>query len=248
MIPDWQLPPGTDRGAWDYVQSERVAREYDLALAGSALLDVDVQYVERHFQVPGRLVDLGCGTGRLMMHMAPRGFACTGIDLSATMLDVTREKANRLHQQVELAQANLVELGEIPGEPFDYAVCLFSTLGMILGRENRARFLGHVFRLLRPGGQFIVHAHNVRYRLGRGLGRRGVEPGDRSHQQPRGGADLTLHHFTRTELLNDLKRAGFAVREVKPVAIDGELSCPWMLSIIRAYGYLALCEKPIDSR
>ena len=33
MTPDWQLPPGTDRGLWDYVSSERVAREYDAALA-----------------------------------------------------------------------------------------------------------------------------------------------------------------------------------------------------------------------
>src|SRR3954469_15357029 len=93
VIPDWQLPPGTDRGLWDYVSSERVAREYDAALAGTSLLQIDLQFAEWFFTVPGRLVDLGCGTGRLLFHLARRGFDCLGVDLSDTMLEVVREKA-----------------------------------------------------------------------------------------------------------------------------------------------------------
>src|SRR5437764_1832516 len=100
-IPDWELPPGTDRGLWDYVSSEQVAREYDAALAGTPLLELDLRFAERHFPAPGRLVDLGCGTGRLLMHFARRGFSCLGVDLSAAMLDVVREKVVREWLNVE---------------------------------------------------------------------------------------------------------------------------------------------------
>jgi SAM-dependent methyltransferase len=244
MIPDWQLPPGTDRGLWDYVSSERVAREYDAALAGTPLLEIDLQFAERFFTAPGRLVDLGCGTGRLLFHFAPRGFACVGVDLSEAMLDIVRAKAKQQAVDVECLQANLVELDELPAASFDYAACLFSTLGMIRGRENRRRFLGHVRRILKPGGVFVLHAHNYGFRFRSKLGKPGLEAGDRTMPQHRGGAELTLHHFTRGELLGELATAGFHVRECVPIStqIDGRLRMPWLLPRLRAYGFLVAAE------
>jgi len=243
MIPDWKLPPGTDRGLWDYVSSERVAREYDAALAGTPLLDLDLQFAQRHFPTPGRLIDLGCGTGRLLLTFAARGYACLGVDLSAPMLAVVNEKAAHAGLAVAVLKANLVELDEVPAATFDYAACLFSTLGMIRGPDNRRQFLGHVRRILKPGGVFVLHAHNVRYRLGRGLGRRGPEKGDRTMPQHRGGAELTIHHYTRGELLAELKDTGFRTREVVSIAPKGRLAMPWFLPATRAYGYLIAADS-----
>jgi ubiquinone/menaquinone biosynthesis C-methylase UbiE len=246
VLPDWQLPAGTDRGLWDYVSSERVAREYDAALAGTPLLKIDLRFAERHFPMPGRLIDLGCGTGRLLMHFARRGFSCLGADLSDAMLDVVREKAQREGLAVDLLKANLVELDPLPAASFDFAACLFSTLGMIRGRENRGRFLNHVRRILNPGGVFVLHAHNAGYRFGWGQGHRGAEPGDRTMPQHRGGAELTLHHYTLRELVGELAAAGFRVRELMPVSTreDGRLPAGWLWPGVRAYGFLvaAACD------
>jgi SAM-dependent methyltransferase len=242
--PDWQLPPGTDRGLWDYVSSERVAREYDAALAGTPLLEIDLRFAEKHFPPPSRLVDLGCGTGRLLVPFARRGFSCLGVDLSDAMLAVVREKAAREGLPIELRKANLVELDPLPAAGFDYAACLFSTLGMIRGRENRAKFLNHVRRILKPGGVFVLHAHNAGYRFGWGQGRRGDEPGDRTMPQHRGGAELTLHHYTRRELVGELAEAGFRVRDLMPVSTraDGRLPAAWLWPGVRAYGFLVAAE------
>ena len=240
MTPDWQLPAGTDRGLWDYVNSERVAREYDDALAGSALLDVDLQFCQKHFSKPGRLIDLGCGTGRLLMPFAKLGFDCVGVDLSDAMLDVVREKAKKSQVRVELHKANLVDLDQFANGAFDYAACLFSTLGMIREQANRRRFLAHVRRILQPGGVFVVHAHNSQYRFGRGLGKRGVEPGDRTMPQHRGGAELTIHHYSRREINSELAAAGFRVIEFQWIG-QGQnlrLRIPWILPATRAYGFL----------
>jgi SAM-dependent methyltransferase len=240
MIPDWQLPPGTDRGLWDYVSSERVAREYDAALAGTPLLEADLRFAERHFPIPGRLIDLGCGTGRLALRFAARGCSCLGVDLSGPMLAVVREKASAAGLSIDTLKANLVELDPVPAASFDYAACLFSTLGMIRGEKNRWRFLSHVRRILKPGGVLVIHAHNAWYRFGRGLGKCGPEKGDRTMPQHRGGAELTLHHFTRRELVAALTSAGFRVREIEPVGAwsCGRLAAPWFWPGVRAYGYL----------
>ena len=250
MLPDWQLPPGTDRGVWDYTHNAELARNYDASLAGTPLLEADIRFAESHFPIPGRLIDLGCGTGRLALHFARRGFECVGVDLSPEMLAVLREKAGREGLSVGTVEANVVELDELPTGSFDYAACLFSTLGMVRGRLNRMRFLGHVRRLLKPGGVFVLHAHNRRFRALTRAGLawafgdwwralRGKEPGDRTMPQHYGGAPLTLHHFTRREIRCDLREAGFAIRELEPVGVNEvRLKRPWCFGALRAYGYL----------
>jgi hypothetical protein len=71
---DWQLPAGVDRGLWDYLHSPDLARSYDDYLAGSSLPRVDEEFVARHCPRPGGLIDLGCGTGRLLIPFARRGY------------------------------------------------------------------------------------------------------------------------------------------------------------------------------
>lgn len=244
MIPDWQLPTGTDRGLWDYVSSRRVADEYDDALAGTHLLEADLVFAEKHFPTPGKLIDLGCGTGRLLMRFAPRGYECLGVDLSEAMLDVLRQKAADNRLPIQTMQANLVELDDLRNGTYDYAACLFSTLGMLRGRANRVKFLKHVRRILKPTGVFVVHAHNVQFKLGFGLGKRGAESGDRTMPQHRGGADLTLHHYTKKELLAELAEAGLKPKEVLPLSTrpGSQLSMPWLFPAMRAYGYLVAAE------
>src|SRR2546423_10025387 len=84
-LPDWQLPPGVTRGLWDYLHDADIALHYDAGLAGSSLVEIDQRFAERHFDRPGRLIDLGCGTGRLLVKFARRGYWTLGVDLSEQM-------------------------------------------------------------------------------------------------------------------------------------------------------------------
>src|SRR5262249_51821033 len=76
---DWQLPPGVSRGLWDYLHDAGLARGYDASLAGSPLLGADLRFAEEQFPSPGRLIDLGCGTGRLAVAFARRGFRVVAV-------------------------------------------------------------------------------------------------------------------------------------------------------------------------
>src|SRR5262245_33964379 len=91
--PAWQLPRGITRGVWDYVQAPHIADDYDAYFAYNTLFDFDLAVLRRHFTQRGTLVDLGCGTGRLLLPFARDGFHCVGVDLSAHMLRVVRQKA-----------------------------------------------------------------------------------------------------------------------------------------------------------
>src|SRR5216683_225689 len=93
VLADWQLPEGVNRGLWDYIHDSAIAREYDAKLAGTPLFSIDRRFVEEFCPRPGRLLDLGCGTGRLLIPFAQRGYRVLGVDLSAEMLAVAGAKA-----------------------------------------------------------------------------------------------------------------------------------------------------------
>ena len=248
---DWQLPPGVNRGLWDYLHAPGVARNFDASLADSSLFRLDLSFVDEFARPPGRLLDLGCGTGRLLLHAARRGFWCLGVDLSAEMLAVAAEKARAAGAPVHLLRASIAELDALANGSFDHAACLFGTLGMVVGAGVRRQVLAHVRRVLRPGGLFVLHVHNRWFGSGvgsfvLGLAQAGLTGVDRVMPVHQGIAGLVLHLFTRREVVRLLHEAGFRIVEVRPISLraDGRLRCPWWFGWLRAYGYLIAAEKP----
>lgn len=241
---------------WDYIQADHIAEQYDEYFALNWLFEIDEQVLARHFCQPGLAIDLGCGTGRALVALARRGLRGLGVDLSRPMLGIVREKARAENLPIGVLQANLVELDCLRDASADYAVCLFSTMGMIRGRANRHRFLTHVRRILKPGGLFVVHVHNFWCNLydpgGRRwllrhlpavLFRRGLERGDKFFQY-RGIPQMYLHTFTQGELVGSLRQAGFRVQELISLDVGRQrpLRQAWFLGRFRANGWIAVCR------
>lgn len=234
-----------------------MATEYDHYFAYNQLFEFDEQIIARHFTAPGLVADFGCGTGRALIPLARRGFRTLGIDLSDHMLRVVQEKAEIDRLNVMRLRVNLVELDCLRNETIDYGICLFSTLGMIRGRQNRRQFLKHVHRVLRPGGLFVLHVHNYWFNLFDRLGRRWIvrntietvtnreiERGDKFFDY-RGVPKMFLHTFPRRELVRELQRAGFRIREVVPLNLERTRRLPhaWFFGSLRANGWIAVVEK-----
>lgn len=255
--PDWRLPAGVTRGVWEYAHAESIADDYDAYFAGDTLFEFDEALLNRHFQQPGVLIDLGCGTGRLLFPFVRRGFTGVAVDLSAPMLRVVGEKSRKLQLPVHRVQANLIELECLADGTADYAICMFSTLGMIRGREHRLAALRHMARILRPGGLLVLHVHNrwynfrnplsrgwfLRNQLAAWLGR--AEAGDRYYSY-RGVHNFFLHVFTKRELRRDLAESGFRIVEWNPLdpARRHRLRWPWLGEGWRAIGWIVVCRTP----
>ena len=255
-LPQWKLPPGVTRGVWHYTQAGHIAQQYDDYFALNRLFEFDQQVLARLFRPPGLVVDLGCGTGRALLPLARRGFRGLAVDLSPDMLQIVARKARAENLPIQLLQANLVELDCIRSRSVDYAVCLFSTLGMIRPRQYRHRLLAHVRRILKPGGLFVLHVHNLWYNLFDPAGRRWLarhvlavllgrrlELGDKFFYY-RAIPQMFLHTFTRRELVRALHHADFRIRELIPLDSDRQrpLRRSWFFGGFRANGWVVVCE------
>jgi SAM-dependent methyltransferase len=98
-----------------------------------------------------RLLDLGCGTGRVALPIAS-GFAeVHAVDLEPQMVEAGRAEAARLGVSGVLWSIGRAEDFEAPGDYFDLV-----TAGEAFHRMDRPRVAKLVFRWLKPGGAFAI--------------------------------------------------------------------------------------------
>ena len=101
---------------------DRLAPAYDVLSAGydhERWLTELLALLSEHGLRGRRVLDVGCGTGKSVVPLLRRGFAVTGVDRSAGMLEVARA---RLGDDVELVRADMRELPCLGA--FDLVACL----------------------------------------------------------------------------------------------------------------------------
>jgi SAM-dependent methyltransferase len=254
---DWQLPAGVGPGLWEYLSNAELAAGYDAVIAESGLTRLDRAFVGAHLAPKGVLLDLGCGTGRFLELVAGPGLLAIGIDLSDPMLAIAAQKTLARHLPVHFMKANIVELDCITADSADWCLCMFGTLGLVVGQTERQAVLQHAARVLRPGGKLILHVHNrwqtlwtpgQRLWLLRDLWRRltnSPDAGDVVMPFHQGVANLRMHLFMLSEVKRMLRRVGLMPESIAYVGheVDGSLRKSNWMGWLRAQGFLLAARK-----
>ncbi len=240
-MPQWRRPRGVAQGTWDYVNEGSIAARYDSFVAETPLCRFDEMLLQETLPsipsspecLPPVVLDLGCGSGRAAIPLSERGYDVVGVDLSGSMLEVMMQKQAGRTGCVMPLRANLVQLDCLASDAADHAICLFSTLGMIQGRENRRQVLSESARILRAGGSILLHVHHRWAALRENRGVRSLSKswwrsvrerewdfGDTIYSY-RGLDQMFMHRFSKREILADLVATGWLIERLWPVSIDG---------------------------
>lgn len=136
-----------------------VAPFYDIE---HAHFDEDVDMYENFAQWSGgSILELACGTGRLLLPLARSGYTLTGVDNSASMLALARQHlANEgLSARCTLAQQDIRTLRL--GKTFRMVFIALGSFGHFIERSDQQQVL-HTARLhLGNGGTFLLDISNA---------------------------------------------------------------------------------------
>lgn len=100
----------------------------------------------------GEVLDLGCGTGRVALHLARRGCPVVGVDREPAFLAALRERAAGLPVGTLAADVRDFELGR----RVSLALAPMQTLQLLDDAADRAACLRRVADHLEPGGRFAA--------------------------------------------------------------------------------------------
>jgi len=140
-------------GKYGYEDQPFMAELYDFVYDEPPRKDVEF-YVDLARKAGGKTLELGCGTGRVLVPSAIAGCDITGLDLSPYMLNKCREKLAakpaEIQKRVRLVQGNMTDfdvdeqfqLVTIPFRPFQHLITI---------AEQKA-CLKNVAKHLKPGG------------------------------------------------------------------------------------------------
>lgn len=100
----------------------------------------------------GTVLDLGCGTGRVALHLARRGHDVLGLDIDPDLIATLGQRGTGLPLRTILADARDFELdGQV-----ELILAPMQTVQLLADSAERAECLRQVSAHLRPGGRFAA--------------------------------------------------------------------------------------------
>jgi SAM-dependent methyltransferase len=148
------MNPGPIRESIVLETMNRIARFFDAEYADYM---EDLAALQAYAQrTGGPLLELGCGTGRLLIPLAHAGYDATGIDLSPEMLRIAGQKtaAANLTERVTLIQGDYAAAPL--GGPYRFAFCVMNTFLHLRSIEEQVRALRHWRQHLAPRGLLLL--------------------------------------------------------------------------------------------
>lgn len=131
--------------------------------------------------LPGPILELGVGTGRLAIPLVERGHDVVGLDASPIMLaKCPRSVTPVLADMADLPFTPSIPAGNNrPATGFGAALCAFNTLFNLPSARAQGRFLNQVAQVLAPGAPLVIEAITGSDLIGSGdssLGVSRIEP------------------------------------------------------------------------
>lgn len=177
------------------------------------------------------LLELGCGTGRVLAPLAAAGHTLTGVDLSPTLLALARKRlaGQGLLQRVHLVEADLCTFA-LERRDFALAFCTSNTLMHLTDPRDQMAALKNAHAHLRPGGQILLDLFNpdvLRLTSAHGLSELADQWIDEST-----GAHVLKWCVRTVDWAAQLQETLFIYEELLPSGQSRRTACPFTLRFL----------------
>jgi ubiquinone/menaquinone biosynthesis C-methylase UbiE len=102
-----------------------------------------------------RILDVGCGYGRIALPLALAGHRVSGLDISETMIRAAQAGAEAAGVPIALGVGSMTDI-PYPDSSFESVLCLWSAFHELLRESEQAQALREMWRVLSRGGIAII--------------------------------------------------------------------------------------------
>ncbi len=141
-----------------YAQPEVI--EFWRRFSQQGLQKCESEMLARYAPPPARVIDLGCGAGRVGLALKNSGYAVTGLDLVWPMIHTARDLYAENHIAPNLLQAD-IRSTPCADDQYDVALIFIAAIQHIPRRVARRSVLAEVARITRSGGVLILALDNL---------------------------------------------------------------------------------------
>lgn len=137
----------------------------------------DQFYVQFAKEQGGKVLDLACGSGRLIPALLDAGLEVVGLDISPQMLDKAKERLGWRASQVELVEGDMRSFSF--DEPFNTIIIPYCSFMYMHTDEDRLAVFDTCYHHLQPGGHLVFDFLAGEVELGEGwpqLALQGIHP------------------------------------------------------------------------
>ncbi len=135
---------------------DRIARFYDVDMARNMPFDDVAFYAGVCRRKDGRVLELGCGTGRILLPLLTQGIDGYGIDASGAMLQELLQRAQDRSLAARVCRMDLRALAF--RRDFDTVLCPYSLVTYLTSDDDLDRALAGIRDCLNPDGLLVVDA------------------------------------------------------------------------------------------
>ena len=142
---------------------------YDIIFDADTVEETDFleTIFDRHGNGNGKnrsVLELACGSGRLIREFGTRGWRGAGFDANPRMLAFARDLLEKKKITALLWEDRMESFTVPRGKKFDLVHCLVSTFKYLITEDDARASLERVSAALKPGGIFVLGLHLTDYR------------------------------------------------------------------------------------
>lgn len=200
---------------------------YSKAVNEIGLWQSEEYIFDKYFKKSGKVLDIGCGTGRTTFGLYKKGYKnIIGLDLSKDMLSAAEKINKKKGYRIRFVQGDATDL-IFDEDSFDYALFSFNGLMQIPHKKNRIKALKEIRRVLKKDGIFIFTSHDrdrgeeyrefwkdekKQWETGK-QDQRIHEYGDIMTESDNEEREIYIHIPDRNGVINIIKKSGFNLLE-----------------------------------
>jgi len=124
------------------------------------VLDIEKDLINKYIPNYSRVLDVGCGNGRLIIELAKKRCRVTGIDISKSMLNIARKRLRKEGIKAKLINSDIIKFKKKIF--FDVILILGNTWEQIPSSE-RDTLLKNTYESLKPGGILLLNTESILY-------------------------------------------------------------------------------------